>query len=148
MARLLGIDLGTSSVKVVVIDGRARLLGVGSQEYRIIVARPGWAEQDPEEWWQATQVAVRQALSEAGTEATDASATALFDVRQRQWSSTIIEILDLPDNIWPNVFEASDIVGALTRSAAQALGLPTGIPVAAGCADQPAQAVGNGLIDP
>src|SRR5262249_4021392 len=85
---------------------------------------------------------------EVATDATDASATALFDVRQRQWSSVIIEALDLPDHLWPNVFESADIVGALSRSAADELGLPVGVPIAAGTADQPAQAIGNGLINP
>ena len=65
-ARLLGIDLGTGSVKAVIIDDRARLLGSGMHEYPIHMPQPGWAEQEPEEWWQAVVIATRQALAEAG----------------------------------------------------------------------------------
>jgi len=62
---LLGIDLGTSSVKAVVIDERTQLLGIGSQEYPIHVPQPGYAEQDPEDWWKASVTAVQQALAQA-----------------------------------------------------------------------------------
>src|ERR1700694_4290704 len=61
---LLGIDLGTSSVKAVVTDDRGQILGVGAHEYPILVPRTGYAEQSPHDWWQATQSAVRQALSQ------------------------------------------------------------------------------------
>ena len=66
MSSLLGIDLGTSSVKVVVfaLDGSIR--GIGSAEYPILTPSVGYAEQDPEDWWRATVVAVRQAMDKAG----------------------------------------------------------------------------------
>ncbi|MCB0801087.1 MAG: carbohydrate kinase, partial [Bacteroidales bacterium] len=52
---LLGIDLGSSSVKVSVIDGETgRALSSSSYpptEMEISAPYPGWAEQDPEEWW-------------------------------------------------------------------------------------------------
>jgi len=44
---LLGIDLGTSSFKAVIIDEHTQLLGIGSQEYPIHVPQSGYAEQDP-----------------------------------------------------------------------------------------------------
>jgi xylulokinase len=84
---------------------------------------------------------------ECATESSDASSTALFDVRTRSWSSEIIRRLDLPESLFPDVLESSHIAGELSRSAARELGLSRGIPVAAGCADQAAQAVGNGLVD-
>ena len=63
---LLGIDLGTSGVKVVVVDESAQVLGVGFREIPMEVPAPGRAEQDPEAWWSNTVMAVRQALHEAG----------------------------------------------------------------------------------
>jgi len=64
----LGIDLGTSSVKVVVVDERGRVRGAGSAAYPVDRPRPGYAEQDPAAWWRATGDATRQALGWVGAE--------------------------------------------------------------------------------
>jgi FGGY family of carbohydrate kinases, N-terminal domain len=66
MSCLLGIDLGTSSVKVVTFGVEGALKGVGLAEYPILTPRLGYAEQDPEQWWRATVTAVREALDKAG----------------------------------------------------------------------------------
>ncbi|MGB1356659.1 MAG: FGGY family carbohydrate kinase, partial [Candidatus Puniceispirillaceae bacterium] len=56
----LGLDLGTSAVKALLVgaDGQA----IASQSAPLSVSRPhqGWSEQDPETWWQAADMAVRQ----------------------------------------------------------------------------------------
>jgi xylulokinase len=251
MSSLLGIDLGTSSVKVVIYSTAGKILGLGSAEYPILTPHPGWAEQDPEQWWSATVHAVRSALNAAGqpevlgigfsgqmhgpaildkqnrllgnaiiwadqrsgsvlaeieslvgkkrlaevcgtapaagfliatlrwllrndparldkigaillpkdyvrfkitgeiaTDASDAAATGLFDVARRTWAWEIIEILGLPRSIFPQVRDSAEVCGKLLPGPAAQLGLNPGIPVAAGSADQPAQAVGNGLIEP
>lgn len=62
MSYLLGIDLGTSSVKVVLVDERGDVLGRGSGDYPLLTPQPGWVEQDPQSWWSATVKAVRQSL--------------------------------------------------------------------------------------
>ena len=62
----LGIDLGTSSVKAVVVDVEGTVRGMGSAEYPTLRPHPGWAEQDPEAWWEATAAAVRQAVGWSG----------------------------------------------------------------------------------
>ena len=66
MSSLLGIDLGTSSVKVVVYSTDGSIRGLGSAEYPILTPSVGYAEQEPEDWWRATVVAVRQAMEKAG----------------------------------------------------------------------------------
>lgn len=67
---LLGIDLGTSSVKVSVVDPHTNaVLGAASwpqSESPILSPRPGWAEQDPEQWWKDTLTATGLALKKAG----------------------------------------------------------------------------------
>jgi xylulokinase len=249
MSFLLGIDLGTSSVKVVVFSLDGSIRGIGSAEYPILTPSVGYAEQDAEDWWRATVVAVRQAMDKAGrpdisgigfsgqmhgfvligtdrralgsaiiwadqrsagllpeiesivgpdlkkcgtapaagflistlywlrryqpelleraftllmpkdylrlkitgelgTDESDASATGIFDVEQRVWADDLIARLKLPRSIFPVANESSALVGKLTKQAAAELGLVPGIPVSAGCSDQPAQGVGNGLIDP
>ena len=64
---LLGIDLGTSGVKAVVIDESTRVLGTGFREIPMEVPAPNRAEQDAGAWWSNTVMAARQALHEAGT---------------------------------------------------------------------------------
>jgi len=58
----LGIDLGTSSVKVVVQDNTGHVLAKASRAYDTLALLPGWAEQSPEAWWQATSAAVSEAV--------------------------------------------------------------------------------------
>jgi xylulokinase len=60
---LLGIDAGTSSVKAVLLDLRGNLCAVGQAEYPLHHVRPGWVEQDPEAWWEATCRAIRETLT-------------------------------------------------------------------------------------
>ena len=66
MSSLLGVDLGTSSVKVVVSTLEGAIEGIGTAEYPILTPAPDYAEQDPEAWWRGAASAVRQALQEAG----------------------------------------------------------------------------------
>ncbi len=61
---LLGIDLGTSSVKAVIAREDGNILGQGSSAYSISRPEPGYAEQAPDEWWHSAVLAVRQAIIE------------------------------------------------------------------------------------
>ncbi|GER92219.1 sugar kinase [Dictyobacter vulcani] len=63
---LAGIDLGTSSVKVIILDEQGYTLGTGRKDYRVRSPHSGWAESNPEEWWQSTVAAVREAYTNAG----------------------------------------------------------------------------------
>lgn len=58
---VLGIDLGTSQVKVLLRAADGTVLGQGAAGYRVSTPRDGWAETDPERWWRATGAAVRSA---------------------------------------------------------------------------------------
>ncbi len=60
----LGIDLGTSSVKAVVLDRNHRLLASGSAPLALDTPRPLWREQHPDQWWRACEAAVGAALHE------------------------------------------------------------------------------------
>ena len=63
MSKLLGIDVGTTGTRAIVIDPNGRIIGSATHEH-VPFASPqtGWAEQDPRDWWQATCGAVRAAL--------------------------------------------------------------------------------------
>jgi xylulokinase len=52
---LIGLDVGTTGVKGVAISPDGEVMASASEEYPLSTPRPGWAEQDPEDWWRATQ---------------------------------------------------------------------------------------------
>jgi xylulokinase len=250
---LLGIDIGTSTTKAILFDAAAaQIVAISTgHEYPIHKPQPNYAEQNPDDWWDATVKAVRDVMQQAGNvniagigfsgqmhglilldaaqkplhpaiiwadqrssnevaqlldlfppdefaqitgtlpavgfmavtllwlkkhqperlartkyvispkdyvrlkmtglvhgESSDAAATALFDIHSGNWSDVILEKTGLPADIFPPIVPSSAVVGALTATAASELGLQAGIPIVAGCADQPAQAIGNGLIVP
>ncbi|MEO5820266.1 MAG: xylulokinase, partial [Vicinamibacteraceae bacterium] len=63
----MGIDVGTSGTRALVIDQTGRIIGSATSEHAAFATpRPGWAEQDPADWWRATGEAVRGALADAG----------------------------------------------------------------------------------
>lgn len=250
MSYLIGIDLGTSSVKAALLASDSlRLIATADREYPVYHPRPGYAEQDPDEWWQAVVGAVRDLLhgrnphdiqaigldgqmhglvclgsdykpvhpaiiwadartgaeidqlaalrqmskamlpgppaagfaatsalwlrqnrpsvleqtqaillpkdfvrlqltSLLGTDPSDAASAWLFDIRTESWAADIVSYCGLQLNQMPPVMPSAQVAGGLAETAARAMGLPSGIPVAAGCADLPAQALGHGVIDP
>jgi xylulokinase len=52
---LIGLDVGTSSVKAIAISPDGELLASAAESYPLSIPQPGWAEQDPEDWWRAAQ---------------------------------------------------------------------------------------------
>ncbi len=253
MRYLMGIDLGTSGLKTVIVDEAGGLLACPLREYSIQTPRPGWAEQDPETWLEAATSTMREALAQAaipprqvvgigfsgqmhgtvcldeegqlwrpaiiwpdqrskdqvaevyrrfgkeklgawtanplatgfmlatllwlreneaetyrrtaqvvlpkdylryrftgkvGSEVTDASSTLLMDTARRAWSAELLHALDIEPSLLPEVHESAEVAGVLRGEVAEATGLPEGIPVVYGGGDQPAQAVGNGIIRP
>lgn len=82
------------------------------------------------------------------TEVTDASGSFLFDVPRRKWSDKLFSMCGIDKSIVPDrVLESCDVAGYLQRDIARELGLKSGIPVVAGCGDQQAGGVGNGVIE-
>ena len=253
MAYLMGIDLGTSSVKVLIVSENGEILAKSSSKYPILTPTQGWAEQDPRRWWIAVREAVKSALQRShikareikgiglsgqmhgtvilgdslevlrpaiiwadsrsrdqckeiyekfgrdeilkitcnpimpgfmapsllwvkenepkifrkirkvllpkdyirfkltgslNTDFSDASATLLFDVRKREWSSEIISFLGLEESILPEIRESIDVAGEISENASKEIPIPEGIPVVTGGGDSPVGAIGCGLIEP
>jgi xylulokinase len=248
----LGVDIGTSATKTLAIDETGRVLASSSSEYPCDHPYPGWSEQDPELWWQATvqtigrvlrsgQIApadvaglglsgqmhgsvfldqagkvIRPALlwndqrtaaecalieEKAGgrealirlvanpaltgftapkllwlrgheprnwekvrqvllpkdyvryrltgtyaTEVSDASGTMLLDVANRRWSRPLLSRLEIDPDLLPPCYESPDVSAKMSAVGAQATGLLAGTPVVGGGGDQPAGAVGNGIV--
>ena len=59
----IGIDLGTSAVKLLLMDGEGKILNVLSREYPLSFPHPGWSEQDPDDWIRETWTGIRELIS-------------------------------------------------------------------------------------
>ena len=78
---LLGIDLGSSSVKASVIDGESgKTLASAfypSDEMKIIAQKPGWAEQEPATWWDNMKAAIADCISQLGSKKSEIGAVGI-----------------------------------------------------------------------
>ncbi len=252
MSYLLGIDIGTSGTKTLICDHNGQVLATAVAEHGISSPQPGWSEQNPLEWWDATQKATKAVVKKAkikgdqvtaiglsgqmhgsvfladdhiplrpallwndqrtqaqceeiekkaggrkklinmvgnpaltgftapkilwvrkhepavyektrhillpkdyirfcmtneyATEVGDASGTLLLDVKKRAWNDKLISLLGIDRALLPACFESHVVSGVLTKDAAKLLGLAESTPVVGGSGDQPAGAVGNGIV--
>ncbi|HZB83757.1 MAG TPA: xylulokinase [Rubrobacteraceae bacterium] len=252
MSLLVGLDVGTGGARAVSVSESGEVVAEASAEYPLMNPRPGWSEQNPQDWWRAakevlgkvaekvretgdgivglgltgqmhgsvflnaedkvirpallwndqrTQAQCEQMTERVGakklikiagnpaitgfqapkvlwlrdkepenyskvthvllpkdyvrlqltgefaTDASDASGTLFLDMGSRNWSSEILDTLEIPMEWLPKVYEGDERAGQLRRSVAGELGLPEGIPVAAGGGDNAAAAVGIGIIE-
>jgi xylulokinase len=71
MPYLLGIDIGTSGTKTLICDEDGKVLATAMGEHPISSPKPGWSEQNPEDWWQATIKATKAVLKKARVKGSD-----------------------------------------------------------------------------
>lgn len=251
---ILAYDVGTSSVKATLFDEQGRSIASASEAYATQHPKPGWAEQNPNDWWQGITCATRALLNrpeaqgvqvaaigcsghmtgclpvdgagrpvynclihsdsraqaqyerierEVGTDRlyamsgnildprsslskmlwfqeaepgvyartakflqakdyvaaqltgnidttdySDASHGVLMDVRAKAYDAGLYAQLGLAADKLPEIHRSVDLVGALSGQAARALGLPSGIPVAAGAGDGICANIGSGTSRP
>ena len=249
MSYYIGIDLGTSACKFLLMDEAGEIVNVVSREYPLEFPQPGWSQQNPEDWKRAMMEGVpeliagidasqiagigsggqmhglvvldkddnvirpailwndgrtaaqvdylnndigREKLSSltaniafAGFTApkilwmkenepenfakidkimlpkdyinyvltgvhacdySDASGILLLDVKNKCWSSEMLEICGVSEKQMPRLFESYDCIGTVKPEIAKVLGLPEGVKVAAGAGDNAAAAVGTGVV--
>ncbi|HSV74605.1 MAG TPA: xylulokinase [Chthonomonadales bacterium] len=252
MAYLLGIDIGTSGTKTILIEHTGRVVARSTEAYPLYAPRPLWSEQAPADWWDATCGTVRQVLADSrvapseiagiglsgqmhgavflderndvlrrailwndqrtkaecdwitetigrdrvvdlisnpvltgftagkivwlrnhepevharvrkvllpkdyirlmltgeyATEVSDASGTALFNVRKRAWADEMLDGCGIPRDWMPRAYESPEVSGRISAAASAATGLAEGTPVVGGGGDQAAGAVGNGIVE-
>ncbi len=58
----IGIDLGTSAVKLLLMDSDGKIVNIVSKEYPLYFPHPGWSEQKPEDWYEATMLGIRELI--------------------------------------------------------------------------------------
>lgn len=83
---------------------------------------------------------------EFASEVSDASGTLLLDVKKRAWSTELLGKLQIDADLMPRLYESVEITGTINKAAAKETGLREGVPVVGGAGDQPAGAVGNGIV--
>jgi xylulokinase len=252
MAYLIGVDIGTSGTKTILIDETGTVRARAMREYPLYSPKPQWSEQEPEDWWLATCATIQQVLQKSGvdpaeirgvglsgqmhgsvfldgdgkvlrrallwndqrtqaecdwitqtvgqekvvelisnpvltgftagkivwlrnhepelfaqvrkvllpkdyvrymltgefaTEVSDASGTALFNVRKREWAWEMLDAIGLPRDWMPACYESPEVSGRISETAAKLTGLRVGTPVVGGGGDQAAGAVGNGIVE-
>jgi len=75
MSYMMGIDVGTTGTRAVIVRPDGHVVGAATGEHQPMrMLKPGWAEQEPEDWWQATLVAIRAALEQANLKGSDIAA--------------------------------------------------------------------------
>ncbi len=71
MEYLLGVDLGTSGTKTVLFDVNGQAIASETVEYPLHQPQNGWAEQAPEDWWDAARTTIRSVIEQSGVDAAD-----------------------------------------------------------------------------
>ena len=74
---VIGIDMGTGSARAGVFDARGRQVGFGTAAWTTAYPQPGWAEQDPHEWWRQTVAAVRAAVADSSVDPAEVRAVSM-----------------------------------------------------------------------
>ena len=252
MRYFIGVDIGTSGTKTILVDESGRIIARAMWDYPLYAPKPLWSEQDPHDWRAASFGTIRQVLESSGidagdvagvglsgqmhgsvfldaggnvirpailwndqrvqaqcdwmtetvgvktlteeisnpvltgftapkilwlrdhepanyariakvllpkdyirycltgeyaSEVSDASGTALFNVRKRNWSDEVLGRVGIPREWMPPTYESPEISGKISESAAAQCGLKVGTPVVGGGGDQAAGAVGNGIVE-
>jgi xylulokinase len=118
-----------------------------------------WCKEENPEVWKRVDKFIHPAAYVAGllaglsgeeaySEATFLCWSGLSDTSRIAWSEELCQIFDVPLRVLPRIVSAHEIIGTLQPAAARDCGLPSGVPIAAGCADAAATLLGAGVIEP
>ena len=61
----IGLDVGTSGVKAILVAADGTVVATADADYPLLTPRPGWTEQEPEDWWRASCAVLRRLQAEA-----------------------------------------------------------------------------------
>ena len=77
MKAVIGLDIGTTSTEGLLLQPGGEVLAVASRATRLFSPHPGWAEEDPEEWWTNTCAVIRDLIQTSGLHPADVAAVAV-----------------------------------------------------------------------
>ena len=60
----IGVDLGTSAVKLLLMDSDGKIVNIVSKEYPLYFPHPGWSEQKPEDWYEQTMIGIKELIAD------------------------------------------------------------------------------------
>lgn len=110
-------------------------------------------EEEPDNWKRVYKVLqpkdfIKYRLTKnPSTDYTDAAATLMLDCRSHKWSKEILEKTSIPLEILPEIHEPHEVIGSISRRAAEDLKLKEGTPVVAGAGDVAAESFAVGLLE-
>ena len=84
---LLGIDIGTSSCKAAIFEPDGKVAAQAGSEYEVLYPKPGWAEQDPDNWWDAVCRALRAMLAD---DSIDVNKIAGIGIGGQSWAQILL----------------------------------------------------------
>ena len=129
---LLGVDIGTSSCKTAIFDPEGNIAAQGSCGYPVHYPEPGWAEQDPEDWWNGVCRAIRQMIGGSGINPAEIAG---IGVDGQSWSAIALDqggnVL-CPTPIWTDTRSAEICREASERLTAEKLFETSGNPAQPG----------------
>lgn len=85
---LLGIDIGTSACKAALFTREGNVVSATSEEYAVYYPEPGWAEQNPEDWWKAVCRAVKEILEKSKIRAEEIAG---IGIDGQSWSAIAVD---------------------------------------------------------
>jgi xylulokinase len=77
MSYVIGIDVGTTGTKTILVDEKGNIAARALSEYPLLSPKPGWAEQDPQHWWQACLDTLGEVMKSSGVPAQDVAGIGL-----------------------------------------------------------------------
>ena len=85
---LLGIDIGTSACKIAVFTKDGQVAASGTGDYPVYYPHPGWAEQNPDEWWEAVCRAIPEVLKKGSIDPAEIKGVGIDG---QSWSAIAID---------------------------------------------------------
>lgn len=111
-----------------------------------------WMQRHEPENWQKTATLLYpkdyinfRLTGERVTDHSDASGSCFYDMEQQTWSDVILKDWNLPKEKLPEIYPSTKVIGSINRQAQNDLGLPEGIPVAAGGSDTTVEMMAVGI---
>ena len=77
MDYLIGFDIVTTSTRCIIIERDGKLIASANKEYPMATPKPGWAEQDPDDWWGGALATIREVLEKSKIDPSDIAAVGL-----------------------------------------------------------------------